>query len=1315
MDDKKVNAHFEPQSKINKIKDSTEIFVLSPLFLQNLGISFKDITQETSSTGKKKDDQHIGVRSKVLEDEELEHLLDETLMSNSRRVGKIIGNESTSSFKTPKEPGNDPKARILGAILVEAKIARKTKKERIFTSHCDWGDMYHCNVMFMFVVDVNVENKQQVNSSDDLPVSNKIQQDETSIAETANLMKNSVFMSPTFVPQDNNENLIEIVKSEENGKPNNLTSNEETISEINFLEDATVQSAAQIVSSDALNENCLYKKSIDSTQVLTESALGLREIHNISPLRDAGPSILKSNVLADTTALCGAQITSSDGVNSEKDIDNTQLLAECTLVSRINDNISPLRNTGPNDYVCKNSILNEQNTLILSIPNDMAISCESHIKEYNSQNQDSNFLGQNVEIGKIQIVTDISHQEASASVRSNENEQGSDKKNDSFEQQASYSDNITTEYIEILNVNKDSDLISDDLIELNELISINNNNIVNSVPENRTMNECVGISMLIETDFMDFECIDSLHSSDTSLQNVKNDRNHHILEKPNKMDVIEQKQFLHENEDVHKRNQNDVSAPPSHLKTTNDMDKNIEGAQYSFTNDATEDNVILSLHQIEEHRHLSDLSINDDQSMPRIKLCQFTKTCHTHCNKEDDVPNVTEEVNTTEFVDNSETMVFVPAVAKNVDNRNIESISVMDVDIQESVQLPKSSLLMDAHENSVNCDISKTEIYVANLNLDQNLSVCQDQECLSEVSTASNVKSKIQAKKHKAILCDKLKNSKSKMQETKKHRRDYSKCEAENVNALTPTYKNQFSLTGNISDAVTNVNLIASYLKKITQIHSQGQNFKSLKNSKKISKVSVQGVEKPGGSNELLLEQENDFQLNTNLSIKKTYNKKNVLSKQSLAIRPIVNKICDETLCHNNYSLDYVEKPVSVNVTMGFCVCVDYGHLFYDNNYVDLEHLHYQNKFSDDSNITNQGSFNFNFNMSLSDEISEAMKDVTETPDIHINSICWKTIEESIEQNECITDEKNQIKDNNILTLGNKYIEKTVSNANILENDNVKTMDNLKMADSDNLFQHKCCFDPKVRNRSGFDFDANDFLPIVRKSLVSSDNLVTKKDSTMYGMKTSDATEIQKLTMQSENLLTLSSSAKVDNSMDEKIQNEDIVNVALPMAVPSKRSLNHLMNANDENDSKLSQVSDVTNETRDLSSNQDYLIMEDIDNSKSVNESTLSKVDDKVIEIKQTFVCGVCEEFVKNTEWVNHIQAQHDYLAWKKECEPAGALPRRRDRARARRADGAVTGVYHRNERKRNITVSARCTLRGTPHTHTRAEPDTTERGSKEY
>ncbi|GBP37019.1 hypothetical protein EVAR_31017_1 [Eumeta japonica] len=59
-----------------------------------------------------------------------------------------------------------------------------------------------------------------------------------------------------------------------------------------------------------------------------------------------------------------------------------------------------------------------------------------------------------------------------------------------------------------------------------------------------------------------------------------------------------------------------------------------------------------------------------------------------------------------------------------------------------------------------------------------------------------------------------------------------------------------------------------------------------------------------------------------------------------------------------------------------------------------------------------------------------------------------------------------------------------------------------------------------------------------------------------------------------------------------------------------------------------------------------------------------------------------------------------------------GALLRRRNHERARRADGRVAGAYHRDGR---TSATARCTLRGTSHTHTRAEPDTAERGSKEH
>ncbi|GBP68155.1 hypothetical protein EVAR_23306_1 [Eumeta japonica] len=46
-----------------------------------------------------------------------------------------------------------------------------------------------------------------------------------------------------------------------------------------------------------------------------------------------------------------------------------------------------------------------------------------------------------------------------------------------------------------------------------------------------------------------------------------------------------------------------------------------------------------------------------------------------------------------------------------------------------------------------------------------------------------------------------------------------------------------------------------------------------------------------------------------------------------------------------------------------------------------------------------------------------------------------------------------------------------------------------------------------------------------------------------------------------------------------------------------------------------------------------------------------------------------------------------------------------------------TTGLpeYMTRREARSLTAAARCTLRSTPHTHTRAEPDTTERSSKEH
>ncbi|GBP82276.1 hypothetical protein EVAR_86630_1 [Eumeta japonica] len=62
---------------------------------------------------------------------------------------------------------------------------------------------------------------------------------------------------------------------------------------------------------------------------------------------------------------------------------------------------------------------------------------------------------------------------------------------------------------------------------------------------------------------------------------------------------------------------------------------------------------------------------------------------------------------------------------------------------------------------------------------------------------------------------------------------------------------------------------------------------------------------------------------------------------------------------------------------------------------------------------------------------------------------------------------------------------------------------------------------------------------------------------------------------------------------------------------------------------------------------------------------------------------------------------------WYLECEPARALPRRRNRERARRADGRVTGVYYRDGRIISLTAAARYTLYRTPHTLVHARSPT--------
>ena len=67
------------------------------------------------------ENRHSGGREKIFEDAELEALLEQRLVSKSRRIGTIIRSDSTRHFKTPQSHGNDSEARKLGAVRIEAE------------------------------------------------------------------------------------------------------------------------------------------------------------------------------------------------------------------------------------------------------------------------------------------------------------------------------------------------------------------------------------------------------------------------------------------------------------------------------------------------------------------------------------------------------------------------------------------------------------------------------------------------------------------------------------------------------------------------------------------------------------------------------------------------------------------------------------------------------------------------------------------------------------------------------------------------------------------------------------------------------------------------------------------------------------------------------------------------------------------------------------------------------------------------------------------------------------------------------------------
>jgi len=66
------------------------------------------------------EDWHGSGREKVYKDAELEALLHED-SSNAKRIGRIIGNDTTSHFKTPENHENNSETRKLNVVRLEEK------------------------------------------------------------------------------------------------------------------------------------------------------------------------------------------------------------------------------------------------------------------------------------------------------------------------------------------------------------------------------------------------------------------------------------------------------------------------------------------------------------------------------------------------------------------------------------------------------------------------------------------------------------------------------------------------------------------------------------------------------------------------------------------------------------------------------------------------------------------------------------------------------------------------------------------------------------------------------------------------------------------------------------------------------------------------------------------------------------------------------------------------------------------------------------------------------------------------------------------
>ncbi|XP_050562600.1 uncharacterized protein LOC118273307 isoform X1 [Spodoptera frugiperda] len=645
----------------------------------------------------------------------------------------------------------------------------------------------------------------------------------------------------------------------------------------------------------------------------------------------------------------------------------------------------------------------------------------------------------------------------------------------------------------------------------------------------------------------------------------------------------------------------------------------------------------ITVQSIIETKTNHEISKSEEQmNVPIITVPLEIKNIKPSLDLEENVENIQTEATIFKITEN--TPVVIEETIKHTNNKSVtkESCNIKKIhsdknnssvvkdesnvsDINKSDNLSDSQSNLNTVTKTVTKEIDKNENIFQNCNgktdenEDSNLDctvkpdIVENHKELDTVGTHSTeqtiieqkhgMEPKVMSKSKSAVKKD------SKQSDTEPEDEKSEHLELASILNATKTLANN-----NAEIKVDKVKEIAAYLKKFSHIYTDKNKSKkalqNVPNTKKTinlktntteSKLSIQGVEKPGGSKK-------DKEHTGECKVVKTYARQ-ILPKRS-------NKSTPKLHCHAKQDVMVDQELDAVNVATSnkiqeFCLCYDFGRLAYYDSDNSYEHIHFKNNNSANCELATIFSI-------YSDEpvVNRDRDEVDEEDKTEENvdiSVCWNLFENEFCEN--INDSE----------AGPLLVDDCVVDDASPSDIQVSPVNNTVPDTNDGTVSE---IQPEVQivNNSDIILDTNDH------DMVEAE---TKKCNSVIDVGKPLSANVQ----------DSSSSADSGHTSTNPGSPRSNVMPTAPQTEPGSSEISNIMPQTSNHDESNKEVQKTTAKEAKVAAAKPA-------EKNSRKRSFLGK-DKGEPSSKKNIKCAICEDLFSHAEWDDHVANEHDLIAWK--------------------------------------------------------------------